>query len=80
MQNTGWSNNLFTKLTIAVLVLLVMATVPLRQTVKADGMNVIFGTRSYTKGNSHDDTIIACPSKPRVLLAMFAVLAIPYAV
>ncbi len=62
MQNTGWSNSLFTKLTIAVLVLLVMATVPLHQTVKADGMNVIFGTRSYTKGTSHDDTIIACPS------------------
>ena len=60
---------------MAVLILLIMATVPLHQAVTAkssgsnnndNGMNVIFGTRSYTKGTSHDDTIIACPIRDTV--------------
>lgn len=26
-----------------------------------EGNTVIIGTRSYTKGTNHDDTIIGCP-------------------
>jgi hypothetical protein len=80
-----------TKLTVAVLLILVMATIPFHHhyAVMAkknrgltmsgssisgstsdsgdsnnndpSGLNVIIGTRSYTKGTSGDDTIIGCP-------------------
>ena len=62
---------LLTRLILAVLLILVIATIPLHNAVMAknnnnnnndhSGNTVIIGTRSYTKGTNHDDTIISCP-------------------